>query len=365
MSERLNYINKKRKLLSAQDFAKTRNEAIRLAKEFSGKLWTDYNDHDPGVTIIEQFCYAMAELSFQADAHVKDLVFRGEGELEPDKLKTDFFLLPKPEENFATLPATDTSELPAYLSIQETFPENYGLASATPAEGDQLEFKQYLGLFDALLLDFSLRLQEFPKMLKKAGGANDTSPLGTLFAEAIKNIPGLEGTVDEKELKNSYSATAFTLQQQVELKQFMLARYGEVYDEDYQEDLRKLWDCTEKQFPQKWFKVLVALIDSYDTYAAEKRIDIFNVFDGLEANFEVFDCGLKSKLEILLKPIPGNVTILAKKVSEDGLLPSLYLQFEIDKKIEQQDEKEKLLQKVVDREFPFYLCPKVSLLRPQ
>ena len=34
-------------------------KGIAFAQQFSGGLWSDFNYHDPGVTILEQLCYAI------------------------------------------------------------------------------------------------------------------------------------------------------------------------------------------------------------------------------------------------------------------------------------------------------------------
>ena len=51
-----------------------RAEGTRLVQAMSGQIWTDYNYSDPGVTILEQLCYALTELSFRADFPVADLL---------------------------------------------------------------------------------------------------------------------------------------------------------------------------------------------------------------------------------------------------------------------------------------------------
>lgn len=55
-------------------YAALRAEATRLVQDMSGTIWTDYNYSDPGVTILEQLCYALTELSFRADFPVADLL---------------------------------------------------------------------------------------------------------------------------------------------------------------------------------------------------------------------------------------------------------------------------------------------------
>jgi hypothetical protein len=49
------------------DYAWLKEEGTRLVQELSGAIWTDYNEHDPGVTTLEQLCYALTELSYRAE----------------------------------------------------------------------------------------------------------------------------------------------------------------------------------------------------------------------------------------------------------------------------------------------------------
>lgn len=58
----------------AMDYLVLRAEAIRLVQAMSGQIWTDYNFSDPGVTIVEQVCYAMTELGYRASLPVEDLL---------------------------------------------------------------------------------------------------------------------------------------------------------------------------------------------------------------------------------------------------------------------------------------------------
>lgn len=51
-----------------------REECVKLVQQMSGDIWTDYNFSDPGVTILEQLCYALTELSYRAALPVPDLM---------------------------------------------------------------------------------------------------------------------------------------------------------------------------------------------------------------------------------------------------------------------------------------------------
>ena len=56
------------------DFALLRREGIKHIERLGGQLWTDYNTHDPGITILEQLCYAITDLSYRLDFEMKDLL---------------------------------------------------------------------------------------------------------------------------------------------------------------------------------------------------------------------------------------------------------------------------------------------------
>lgn len=54
-------------------------EARRRIEQLAGKNWTDYNIHDPGITILELLAYAITDLGFRANLEIKDLIAKGEG----------------------------------------------------------------------------------------------------------------------------------------------------------------------------------------------------------------------------------------------------------------------------------------------
>jgi hypothetical protein len=64
------------------DFRTLRKEGIRLAQELSGELWTDYNLHDPGVTILEQLCYALTDLMYRTEFGMADFLTGQDGGID-------------------------------------------------------------------------------------------------------------------------------------------------------------------------------------------------------------------------------------------------------------------------------------------
>ena len=63
------------------DYAALRAAGIGLLERLAGQQWTDFNAHDPGITILEQLCYAITDLGYRIDYDLRDLLAGGESEL--------------------------------------------------------------------------------------------------------------------------------------------------------------------------------------------------------------------------------------------------------------------------------------------
>ncbi len=58
----------------AEDFYRLRREGIGFIEEMGSRLWTDYNSHDPGITILEALCYAITDLAYRIGRDIKDIL---------------------------------------------------------------------------------------------------------------------------------------------------------------------------------------------------------------------------------------------------------------------------------------------------
>jgi hypothetical protein len=58
------------------DFPSLRQQAITLVQRLAGGTWTDHNTHDPGITILEQLCYALTDLGYRSQFALPDLLTR-------------------------------------------------------------------------------------------------------------------------------------------------------------------------------------------------------------------------------------------------------------------------------------------------
>jgi hypothetical protein len=57
-----------------RDFFFLREQGISYIEALGGALWTDYNSHDPGITILEMLSYAITDLGNRIDTPMEDLL---------------------------------------------------------------------------------------------------------------------------------------------------------------------------------------------------------------------------------------------------------------------------------------------------
>jgi hypothetical protein len=69
-------IPKDRKLHQSEDYNFLREEGVKYVEQLASAIWTDYNTHDPGITILEALCYAITDLGYRTKFPVKDLLAR-------------------------------------------------------------------------------------------------------------------------------------------------------------------------------------------------------------------------------------------------------------------------------------------------
>ena len=58
----------------SMDYAALRQQGLDYIQQLAGKLWTDYNLHDPGVTILEAICFAITDLGYRANYEIEDIL---------------------------------------------------------------------------------------------------------------------------------------------------------------------------------------------------------------------------------------------------------------------------------------------------
>lgn len=105
MSE-LNYISSNALPLN-QNFDLLKKEGLAFIQRHSGTNWTNLNDADPGVTILDQVCYALTELGYCASFSIPDLLTKPSGEIPLE----DQFYLPQEILTSTAITAKDYQKL--------------------------------------------------------------------------------------------------------------------------------------------------------------------------------------------------------------------------------------------------------------
>jgi hypothetical protein len=82
-------IPKERTAEPAQDWEKLYALGLNHVQRLAGRIWTDYNLHDPGITTLELLCYALTDLSYRAAFPIKDLLASPTNNAE--EMKRQFF----------------------------------------------------------------------------------------------------------------------------------------------------------------------------------------------------------------------------------------------------------------------------------
>src|SRR5689334_21392931 len=67
-------ISKQKNTSKSRDFDYLREKGIEYVEKIGSKLWTDYNIHDPGITILELLCFAITDLGYRTNFPVADLL---------------------------------------------------------------------------------------------------------------------------------------------------------------------------------------------------------------------------------------------------------------------------------------------------
>jgi len=59
---------------TSMNFEVLRDMGIKYFEKMGSKLWTDYNLHDPGITILEVLCYAITDLGYRTSFSIEDIL---------------------------------------------------------------------------------------------------------------------------------------------------------------------------------------------------------------------------------------------------------------------------------------------------
>lgn len=71
------------------DYAFLKKKGLEHIGQLAGGLWTDYNSHDPGITILDVLCYAITDLGARIDLPIENILAPEDG--TKPKISEQFF----------------------------------------------------------------------------------------------------------------------------------------------------------------------------------------------------------------------------------------------------------------------------------
>ena len=134
------YINREKDSSRSIDYEGLLSQGIELIQKFSGNQWTDFNHHDPGITLLEQICYALTDLGYKTNFPIEDILLTDSDSFDLEKNN----LLIPPNEIFSSSPLT-SNDFRKIIIDQEVNVKN---AWVNPIKDNSLGIH---GLFNVLI----------------------------------------------------------------------------------------------------------------------------------------------------------------------------------------------------------------------
>lgn len=215
-------------LPDTQNFSVLKDTALQQIKQLAGDTWTNFNDSDPGVTILDQLCYALTELGYCNEFPIADVLTQADGKIH---YKNQFF---EAQEILSTSPVTlddyrklILDQVPEVRAIY-LYPEQFSRSdcSLTPMTGAQCAPNAYRTgrYFSYLLLKPGVNNDDsaaINAICTRVGALlNGTRNLGEVFLSPRKLTPHPLSLKAKVYLTQAASAPAVYQQIQLALDQY-------------------------------------------------------------------------------------------------------------------------------------------------
>ncbi|HYG50808.1 MAG TPA: hypothetical protein VD905_07885 [Flavobacteriales bacterium] len=135
-----------------QDFSSLKNMGINYIQSYSGYVWNNLNPSDPGITILDQVCYALTELGYCNDFSINDILTRENGKIQ---YKNQFFL---PLQILTTAPVT-IADYQKYIIANVNGVNNVQLASVDTKYPSIVRTYSVWLYIDPLITDLTIQKQ--------------------------------------------------------------------------------------------------------------------------------------------------------------------------------------------------------------
>ncbi len=136
------------------DFHFLRKEGVAYLEQLGGKLWTDFNSHDPGITILEMLCYAITDLGMRIDIPLENLL----ASKDPKKaIHTQFY---KASEIFPSKPVNELDYRKLFIDlpgVKNCWLRKYDKTVYVDCKNSLLSYAEFNTISEEFQKDFKLK----------------------------------------------------------------------------------------------------------------------------------------------------------------------------------------------------------------
>ncbi len=127
------------------DFHRLREKGIVYCQRLASDLWTDFNLHDPGLTILEVLCYALTDLGYRTNLPIEELVARSPEQKQQDQKLAGSDGKPF-DDNFFTAEQILTCNPVTILDLRKLLIDVPGVRNAWIEQAETAETTVYLNV---------------------------------------------------------------------------------------------------------------------------------------------------------------------------------------------------------------------------
>ncbi|CAM1345297.1 hypothetical protein [Tenacibaculum amylolyticum] len=136
------------------DFHFLRKEGIAYIEQMGGKLWTDFNSHDPGITILEMLCYAITDLGVRINTPLENLLASDDPK---ESIHAQFY---KASQIFPSKPVNELDYRKLFIDIEgvkNCWLRTYKKKVFVDCKNNKLSYKKFDGILPEFQKDFDLK----------------------------------------------------------------------------------------------------------------------------------------------------------------------------------------------------------------
>jgi hypothetical protein len=246
------FINKENYSSSSLNYDELLQQGIAFIQQFSGNQWSDYNYHDPGITFLEQICYALTDLGYKANFPIEDILLAHKDKFD---LESNNLLIP-PEKIFPSAPLTSFDYRKVIIDLEDSVKN----AWVYPIKDNALGI---LGTFD-VLIQFKDGLDEAQiesSILNVENILMENRSLGTDFNSIIilkKDIISISGdltinsfVLGESVLAEIYHKIDLKLNKELKFYEYEDLLQEEKYDQLFSGPIQKNRFIKEEELKRK------------------------------------------------------------------------------------------------------------------